>query len=99
MAERRALFLRGPILVAAVAVLWALPSGHCARASGAAGQLKPLAAELRAIGAAQDRALATCREGLRQIRQRCRTAARSQPPVSEFASELRQLTERASVRK
>ena len=54
----------------------------------AAGECAKLGAELRALGAAQDRALAGGRMAVRWLRQQCRTVAASDPAGAELATQL-----------
>jgi len=60
----------------------------------AAARCKPLAKQLHAIGAAQNRTLSQCRLGACWLRQQCAAVARKDPKVSALAEKIRNRVER-----
>jgi len=54
-----------------------------------------LGSQIRAIGAAQDKALSKCRMAVRRIKQQCMTIARKEPQAADFAGKVQDLAESA----
>jgi hypothetical protein len=61
---------------------------------GAAAECQKLAAEVRAIGAAQDRTLSKCRMAVRWLIAQCRTMADGDPSQAEAAKRFRERAEK-----
>lgn len=60
----------------------------------ALAECKRLGAEIRSIGAAQDKTLAKCRMAVRRLKQQCRMTAAAHPRAAGFAGSIQERAER-----
>ncbi len=62
-------------------------------------QFQKLSLQIRAIAAAQDRALSRCRMAVRRIKQECMMVGKEEPQAADFAAETQQMAEQMLQRK
>ncbi|MCK4293315.1 MAG: hypothetical protein KAY65_08970 [Planctomycetes bacterium] len=60
---------------------------------GAQADCLKLGSQIRAVGAAQDKALSKCRMAVRRIKQQCLMIAAREPQAGDFAGKVRELAE------